>query len=74
MWVVDATSLYFGLVIILATYKTHMFEEDDLTVTSSILLHVGLVKFFIPIIKFDSCEGWCCLLSDDGQNKVQKMY
>jgi len=57
MWVVDAINLYFGLVIGLATYKTHMFEEDDLTVTSSILLHVGLVKFFIPIIKFDSCEG-----------------
>jgi len=45
MWIVDAINLYFGLVIGLATYKNHMFEEDDLTVTSSILLYFGLVKF-----------------------------
>jgi len=47
MYVVDATSLYFGLITGIAIYKTYIFGDDSLVVTSSTLLYFGLLKFFI---------------------------
>ena len=47
MYVMDATSLDFGMVTGLAIYKAYIFGDDDLVITSSTLIPFGLLKTFI---------------------------
>jgi len=47
MYVVNATTFYFDLVTGFTIYKTYIFGDNDLVVTSSTLLLFGFVKSFI---------------------------